>query len=364
MPRRPARPRPAPPRPAPPHPSAPSLSSPHPSSPRSVPLPDTQEEAAARGDSGTSAPGSAAAPQGPSAPVLPHSSRASTIEPSSPRTIEPSAARTTSLAAGAARGQEPQEESGRIVQAADRFRDLLRPRPWRRHRRRALMIGGGVLLLLASLLIAAVMLPQLQVAHVDVEGTGYVSADDVREAASAGATGSVLLLPTGAIAADVRGVPGVREAAVERAWPDGVRITVTEREPLAQLTDASGQVSILDADGVTLPAAAGAAPEGGEAPALVPMAIGEGSQDPAAAQEAMLSVLAELPLELRSRISGIQASTLSDVTFTLSPERGGAKTIIWGDASDAALKAEVVQALLDRPGSVIDVTSPVAPVTR
>ena len=39
-------------------------------------------------------------------------------------------------------------------------------------------------------------------------------------------------------------------------------------------------------------------------------------------------------------------------------------SVVWGDTRDAELKGDVVQALIPQPGSVIDVSSPVAPVTR
>jgi cell division protein FtsQ len=60
----------------------------------------------------------------------------------------------------------------------------------------------------------------------------------------------------------------------------------------------------------------------------------------------------------------VTASSTSDVTLVLALEDGGTKTVVWGDAHDAELKADVVQALLGQPGTIIDVSSPVAPVTR
>src|SRR5699024_1234400 len=79
---------------------------------------------------------------------------------------------------------------------------------------------------------------------------------------------------------------------------------------------------------------------------------------------AMSEVLAEMPGEMRGAVQEVTASSQSDGTLEIALECGGAKTVVWGDAQDAELKAEVVQALLGRPGGVIDVSSPVAPVTR
>ena len=107
-----------------------------------------------------------------------------------------------------------------------------------------------------------------------------------------------------------------------------------------------------------LPAAAG------EGQSLTPLAVESGAEDPEGAATAMSEVLATVPSPLRGAITQVTASSASDVTLELALEDGGTKTVVWGDAHDAELKAEVVQALLGRPGDVIDVSSPVAPVTR
>ena len=245
-----------------------------------------------------------------------------------------------------------------MVQAAERFRELVAGRPWRR-RRRAIIAGVAVtVLVLAAACVTAIFLPALQVQQVAVEGTGYVEQEDVRGAAAAHATGSVLLLSTGDVAADVSEVPGIESVEVERAWPDGVQITVTETDPIAQLTRTDGTVAVIGADGQELPAAAG------EGAALVPLAVEGGSGDPEGAAAAMTDVLAGMPEPLRGAVQEVTASSSSDVTLVLALEDGGTKEVVWGDARDAALKAEVTQALLGQPGTIIDVSSPVAPVTR
>lgn len=245
-----------------------------------------------------------------------------------------------------------------MVQAAERFRSLVAGRPWRR-RRRAIALGAalGVLVLVAAL-VTAIFLPALQVREVSVEGTGYLEAADVREIAAAQADGSMLLLPTSDIATEVGELPGVDTVEVERVWPDQVRISITETAPIGVLTTLDGSTVVVGEDGEELPAAAG------EGESLVPLAVASGSTDPEGAAQAMSEVLAEMPDSLRGAVSEVSASSTSDVTFELALEGGGSKTIVWGDARDAELKAEVVQALLGQPGSVIDVSSPVAPVTR
>lgn len=249
-------------------------------------------------------------------------------------------------------------DAGRVVQAADRFRGMVAGRPWRR-RRRAIITGAVITaLLLIAALSAAIWLPALRLQQISVSGLGYVEEQAVREQLDGRLGDSVLLLPTDAIGEQVAEIPGVRSAQVERRWPDGMHVTVVEAQPVAQLTRADGTTVVVDDAGAELP------PVAAEGASLVPLTVAPTSQDPEGAAEALTEVLAEMPATLRPSLQGMTASSPSDVTFTLALEDGGTKTVVWGDSRDAELKGEVVQALLPEPGSVIDVSSPVAPVTR
>lgn len=295
----------------------------------------------------------------PGATVRPVAQPAADRPPSSA-----SPAKTPGAAAPAPQTGSP----ARVVDASSRFRRAFRSRPWLRRRRQiAIGIISGVLILVGALA-ALLWLPALRLQHVTVEGLGYVQEEEVSRIARAHLDESLLLVPTDALAESVERVPGVAGASVHRSFPDSVTITVTERQPLAAITRADGSAAVLDPTGVELPAAAG------EGVALVPLTVDGGSADPHGAEESMIQVLAALPADLRSAVTGVQASSRGDVTLEVSLETAAettdghgtpaTKTVVWGDAADAELKAEVLQALLTQPGSVIDVSSPVAPVTR
>lgn len=270
-----------------------------------------------------------------------------------------------------------------VVHAAERFRALVRPRPWRRRRRTLILIGAGFLAFLLAAVLALLLLPTFQVRTVQVTGTRYVDPAAVRAVAEDAEGTSIVLVPSGDIEKRAAAVPGIRSATLTRTWPDAVTLHVTERTPLASVAHAGGGTSIVDAEGVTLPAAAGRGAH------LTPLTVGAGSKDSGSATRAMLAVLAALPADLRSQVTGITATTASDVTLTIrtgsadgkdatSKEAGAkadaskdaktpapaTKQVVWGDPDDSAVKAKVTAALLDRPGTVIDVSSPVAPVTR
>ncbi|UYG15569.1 FtsQ-type POTRA domain-containing protein [Brachybacterium huguangmaarense] len=255
-------------------------------------------------------------------------------------------------------GDHSERGRGAVVHAADRFRDLVRPRPWRRRRRTLAIVGIAILALLVAALVAVLTLPAFEVQKTSVSGISYVDESAVDGAVASARGTSELLLPTSDLEAAVEKVPGVRSATVERQWPDGMHVTVTERRPLATVTDAAGTTVIVDADGKALPDAAGKGHE------LVSLQVGEGAVDHSAATSAMLDVLASLPEDLRGRVTAITATTASDVTLAVSTDDGDTKTLVWGDAKDGELKAKVTDALLDEPGTVIDVSAPSAPVTR
>ena len=286
---------------------------------------------------------------------------ARTPAPASARTSASPAARPPASATSARTPASPtsadREGTRRVVPAADRFRALVSPRPWLRRRRTILAVSAGLLVLVLAAVGVLLYAPAFRIADVEVAGTGYVDAQAVRRAADPALGTSILSLPAGQITADVEAIPGVESASVERTWPDGIRVTVRERTPIATVATADGGTAVVDAEGKELPAAAA------EGATLVPLTVANGSSDPEGATDAMLEVLAELPADLRGSTSAVSASSRSDVTLTIAVGEGQ-KTVVWGDAQDAELKAEVVAALLRQPGTVIDVSSPVAPVTR
>ncbi|MGY5763804.1 cell division protein FtsQ/DivIB [Brachybacterium sp. DNPG3] len=237
-------------------------------------------------------------------------------------------------------------------------RSISAKRPWRRRRRTIIASILVSVLVLAGAASTLLWLPALKVHDVSVAGTGYVDAASVSAAADPALGTSLALVDTGSIVAAVEEIPGVESAVVERSWPDGLAITVTERTARAVITRQDGSTAVVDGTGTELPSAAA------DGQTLVPLAVGADSQDPDGASAAMIAVVDGMPESLRGGITAMTASSRSDVSFTLALEGEEQKTVVWGDAEDAELKAKVVQALLDQPGTVIDVSSPVAPVTR
>jgi cell division protein FtsQ len=92
-----------------------------------------------------------------------------------------------------------------------------------------------------------------QVRKVEVQGASRVSADDVQ------AIVRKEVEKTGVWRADLKGLnaklerlPWVRTAVVSRVLPDGIRVRITERVPLAVVRTASGKFRWVDVDAVLL----------------------------------------------------------------------------------------------------------------
>jgi cell division protein FtsQ len=153
-------------------------------------------------------------------------------------------------------------------------------------------------------------------------------------------------LDTGAIERRVGQLPGVAKVEVERAWPSGVHIIVSERTAVAFVRQGTAQW-LVDAHGV--PFQHLLTPIGG-----IPKLTNTLGHEPDPATRAALSVAGHLPRWLQAAARTISAQTPDSVTISLSGDR----TVVWGSDSDNAAKASALSALLKQPGSTYDVSSP------
>jgi cell division protein FtsQ len=156
-----------------------------------------------------------------------------------------------------------------------------------------------------------------------------------------------------AAAARVADVPIVLEVEVVRSWPSTVALRVTEREPVLAVRRPSGDLTLVDQEGVGLEVV-DVPPDG------VPVVHTSG---PAAATEdayrAAWAVLSALPEGIAAQVTTATVSSADLVTLELTD-----RTVVWGGPEDSELKGEVVQALLATEATHIDVSAPRSPVTR
>ncbi|MCU1354525.1 MAG: FtsQ-type protein, partial [Acidimicrobiales bacterium] len=132
---------------------------------------------------------------------------------------------------------DPRIQARRVEVQRDRGRRRL-------HRLVALGVVAG--LVLAA--VGATRSPLLDVDHIRVSGAKRTDRAALSRAAGVRLRRPLLDVDPGAIARRVEALPWVQRAIVRRSWPGTVMIQVSERRPLAVVTEAAGPV-LVDRDG-------------------------------------------------------------------------------------------------------------------
>ena len=241
----------------------------------------------------------------------------------------------------------PDEETVRI--ARKDFRKRRNAGRWRVVRRLALallvigLVAGAVWVVLFSSYVTA--------RAVDVRGNSTLSDARIEKAAEVPIGTPLARVDMEAIVARVRPITAVKYVEVGRSWPHTVRITITERTPIAVIDQGSG-LRALDAQGV---------PFGSydTRPKHLPLV----RTAPGTPGEAVLEgakVVSALPPKIAGRVDAVDVASVDEIKLVLANGR----RVIWGSAEDSEQKAEVLAVLLKQPGNQIDVTVPGRPTTR
>jgi cell division protein FtsQ len=191
----------------------------------------------------------------------------------------------------------------------------------------------------------------LSVQGAEVHGTHVLSAASVEKAAQVPRGGPLATVDLGAIQARVEDLAAVRSADVSRAWPNHVRIDVTERTAVA-VVSWEGTWRGLDTEGVLFrgyPSRPAGLPE-----------VRVSSSTPADALVETGNVIGALPTDLKQRVEYLDVRSIDAISLHL---RGGA-VVTWGSSDQSAEKAAVLQVLLRKPARVYDVTAPGRPTVR
>ena len=225
----------------------------------------------------------------------------------------------------------------------------------RHHRRGRRILRAVLALLLAALVGTAVWVVYfstvLDTRAVVVSGTRELTVDQVTTAAAVPLGRPLSRQHLDAIARRATSLPQVSAAKVTREWPHTVRVAVTEREPLLGVARPGGFL-VADRAGVVFTTRT-----------VLPPGVVEVAADPA--NRPLLvelgSVALALPSDVRSQVTSIAATTPDSIQLRTT----SGLTIVWGDASQSELKAQVAVALLDSGAKTsIDVSAPHNPAVR
>ena len=92
----------------------------------------------------------------------------------------------------------------------------------------------------------------LHASRMDLQSTGRLQPAHLRDYAGLAEGMNVFALDLAAVRAKLLGVPVIKSASVERVLPDGLRVRVSERTPVARLLGPGGFQFVVDRDGVVL----------------------------------------------------------------------------------------------------------------
>lgn len=190
----------------------------------------------------------------------------------------------------------------------------------------------------------------LAVQQVGVSGNGFVSAGQIRTATDVPEGRPLARIDLDTIERRVEGIAAVKSATATRAWPDAIKIAVTERKAVA-VVDLGDDIRGMDDQGVVFR-------KFDKRPVALPLVKTSGVTGGEALHEAAL-VLASLPTPLQGRVAHLSVVTVDQIWLVLRDQR----VIMWGSAEESEQKAQVLTVLLKRPAKTYDVSVPGQPTT-
>jgi cell division protein FtsQ len=240
-------------------------------------------------------------------------------------------------------------EEHRVAEARERFLHRQRARRWLVVRR---ILAVLVTLSLVGAGVWAVFFSSWLAVHgAEVHGTSLLSARQVERVARVPVGVPLATADLGAIEARVEDLAPVRSATVSRAWPDRVRIDVTERVAVAAV-EWSGSWRGMDGSGVLFRSYP-------RKPAGLPSVTMRASTSVDALAEAA-AVVQALPRTLLTRVQYVEVGSIDAISLHL---RNGS-LVHWGSADESDQKVKVLQVLLPHRASVYDVTAPGRPTLK
>ncbi|POX52205.1 cell division protein FtsQ [Streptomyces sp. Ru71] len=255
----------------------------------------------------------------------------------------------------AERGERQQESSGPPL-----------ARRLGRRRVRMIIVLALALVLLGSGTVWALYGSQwLRVERVTVSGTRELTPQQVREAARVPLGAPLVSVDTDAIEARLRReLLRIDSVDVERSWPHGIALKVTERTPVLLVQNGRDFVEVDD-EGVRF---ATISEPVKNVPLLQLMTAQPGSAtaslrrfgESRLVREAV-SVAASLPAAVARDARAVKVRSYDDISLELS----GGRTVAWGSAEKGRLKARTLTALMKAAPRArhFDVSVPTAPAS-
>lgn len=213
------------------------------------------------------------------------------------------------------------------------------------------------LVALVLLVLATIFTPLLAVEKIRFSGVSNIPKAQIEKAVANQLGTPLPLVSQQTIAEQLSKFTLIESFTLVSELPHTLHIAISERQPIC-VVDVKGVSYLYDPAGIRL----GEASYSDKYPRV--LIVGEPKNSDSFHQA--IDVLLALPAELLPRLSQIDAKSKDDVTMQLRGNAG--QRIIWGDASQSALKSKVLAALVKNQKVTdrvtYDVSSPSAPVVR
>jgi cell division protein FtsQ len=218
-----------------------------------------------------------------------------------------------------------------------------------------MLVVGIVVAVLLTVAFVISRSPLLAIDTLQVRGTSHLTTEQILDAAGVHEGDPMVWIDTSAAVQGIEALPYVREARLERQWPDTVRITVHERRPAAWVEGPAG-TALVDGHGRVLA-------EVDAAPPAMPQLLGATVPPPGGTVDLVGAA------RVAGALTGLAAAGTTSVETTdhgivLHLASGG--EIRMGEATQIAVKLRAALAVLDAsrdaPPSYVDVSVPTNPV--
>mgnify|MGYP002132430229 FL=1 len=214
----------------------------------------------------------------------------------------------------------------------------------------ASMVSVG---LLVVLVIVAVVSPLLAVREIEIVGTNRVSATEILKDLKYLKGKPLPQITSDELATKLGKYELIDSVSAVALPPSKLRVVVVERSAIA-IVSINNVPYLYDAAGVQLGRAG--------AKDRLPIIHNAGNPSSSVAFKSAVSVLLSLPVDLLPRVFSVSAASKDNVVLAL---RTYSQQVFWGDASDPALKAKVLGALMKHYAThyraTFDVSSPSQP---
>lgn len=205
---------------------------------------------------------------------------------------------------------------------------------------------------------------RLSAKNIEIVGSNeWVSQSTISRIASGQVGKSLFLVSSDEVIQQLNDIPGVMKATVKKQFPQGLYVAVQAQRPAAMLKERQrGKLTAVDARGRVLNTVEHVSIQG--IPVIEVNETYRALRNHAVLEA--LKIVSALPESLRSQVTKVIANTQDSVETVFGAVK---RSVVWGDASDLALKKAIVNKIINDPSKIgdkqhLDVSAPMRPIVK